>query len=179
MYIELVKYPDVFLRFVSKDVPFPLDDKTERLIKFMAKSMDQHHGIGLAAIQVGYQLRMFVMDCTRSQESPQVFINPVIVKNSEETLTDFEGCLSAPGKRGEVKRHLRIVLKYQDKEGEEYTKTFFNLEAICIQHELDHMMGNTIHDRENKPKPIVTKKSIGRNEPCYCGSGKKYKRCCL
>ena len=40
-------------------------------------------------------------------------------------------------------------------------------------------MGNTIHDRENKPKPIVTKKSIGRNEPCYCGSGKKYNRCCL
>ena len=53
------------------------------------------------------------------------------------------------------------------------------LEAICIQHEIDHLMGNTIHDRENKPKPIVTKKSIGRNEPCYCGSGKKYKRCCL
>ena len=112
MYIELVKYPDVFLRFVSKEVPFPLDDKTSRLIKWMEKAMYQHHGIGLAAIQVGYQLRMFVMDCTRSQESPQVFINPVIVKNSEETLTDFEGCLSAPGKRGEVKRYLRIVLNY-------------------------------------------------------------------
>ena len=97
MYIELVKYPDVFLRFVSKDVPFPLDDKTERLIKFMARAMYQHHGIGLAAIQVGYQLRMFVMDCTRAKESTQVFINPVIVKNSEETLTDSEGCLSAPG----------------------------------------------------------------------------------
>ena len=47
---------------------------------------------------------MFVMDCTRSQESPQVFINPVIVKNSEETLTDFEGCLSAPGKQRRSKK---------------------------------------------------------------------------
>ena len=102
MYIELVKYPDVFLRFVSKDVPFPLDDKTERLIKFMAKAMYQHQGIGLAAIQVGYQLRMFVMDCSRSGDNSKVFINPVIVKNSEETLTDSEGCLSAPGKSGEV-----------------------------------------------------------------------------
>ena len=148
MYIELVKYPDVFLRFVSKDVPFPLDEKTERLIKWMYKAMYQHHGIGLAAIQVGYQLRMFVMDCTRSQESPQVFINPVIVKNSEETLTDFEGCLSAPGKRGEVKRHLRIVLKYQDKEGEEHTKTFYNLEARCIQHEIDHLDGKLCIDYE-------------------------------
>ena len=91
---------------------------------------------------------MFVMDCTRSQESPQVFINPVIVKNSEETLTDFEGCLSAPGKRGEVKRYLRITLKYQDKEGEEHTKTFYNLEARCIQHEMDHLEGRLCIDYE-------------------------------
>ena len=69
MYIELVKYPDVFLRSVSNNVPFPLDDKTSRLIKWMARAMYQNHGIGLAAIQVGYQLRMFVMDCSRSQEN--------------------------------------------------------------------------------------------------------------
>ena len=108
MYIELVKYPDVFLRLVSNNVPFPLDDKTSRLIKWMEKAMYQHRGIGLAAIQVGYQLRMFVMDCTRSQESPQVFINPVIVKNSEETLTDFEGCLSAPDLK-KVHKYLLIL----------------------------------------------------------------------
>ena len=148
VYVELVKYPDVFLRFVSKNVTFPLDDKTSRLIKWMEKAMYQHHGIGLAAIQVGYQLRMFVMDCTRSQESPQVFINPVIVKNSEETLTDFEGCLSAPGKQGEVKRHIRITLNYKDEEGEEHTKTFYNLEARCIQHEMDHLDGKLCIDYE-------------------------------
>ena len=74
MHIELVRYPDVFLRSASNNVPFPLDDKTSRLVKFMAKAMYQHHGIGLAAIQVGYQLRMFVMDCSRSQESYKVFI---------------------------------------------------------------------------------------------------------
>ena len=91
MNIELVKYPDVFLRHVSKDVPFPLDDRNQRLIKFMAKAMYQNYGIGLAAIQVGYELRMFVMDCTRAQNNYQVFINPKIVKTSDETLTDFEG----------------------------------------------------------------------------------------
>ena len=52
MYIELVKHPDVFLRSVSNIVPFPLDDKTSRLIKFMSKAMYQNNGIGLAAIQV-------------------------------------------------------------------------------------------------------------------------------
>ena len=148
MNIELVKYPDVFLRHVSKDVPFPLDDKTSRLIKFMAKAMYQNHGIGLAAIQVGYELRIFIMDCTRAQNNYQVFINPKIIKTSDETLTDFEGCLSAPGKQGEVKRHLRITINYKDKEGEEHTKTFYDLEARCIQHELDHLDGKLCIDYE-------------------------------
>ena len=113
--IELVKHPDVFLRSVSNTVPFPLDDKTSRLIRFMTKAMYQNHGIGLAAIQVGYQLRMFVMDCSRSQEEYKVFINPEIVEKSDETLRDTEGCFN-PGKQGDVKRHIRIILKYQDQD---------------------------------------------------------------
>ena len=80
-----------------------------RLITWMTRAMYQHNGIGLAAVQVGYDLRMFTMDCTRYQGKPQVFINPTIVKNSRGTITDFEGCLSAPGKQGEVKRHIRIT----------------------------------------------------------------------
>ena len=148
MYIELVKYPDVFLRSVSKTVPFPLDDKTSRLIKFMYKAMYQHHGIGLAAIQVGYQKRMFVMDCTRSQTNEKVFINPEIVERSEETIRDNEGCLSSPGKTGDVSRHIRIILKYQDENGKEERKTFYNLEARCIQHEMDHLDGKLCIDYE-------------------------------
>ena len=148
MYIELVKYPDVFLRKVSKDVTFPLDDKTQRLVKWMMRAMYNNHGIGLAAIQVGYPLRMFVMDVNRSFEHPQVFINPEIIKKSKESLTDFEGCLSAPGKRGEVKRYIRITLKYQDEKGEEIVKTFYNLAARCIQHEMDHLEGKLCIDYE-------------------------------
>jgi len=148
MYIELVKYPDVFLRSVSNDVPFPIDEKTQRLIKWMYKAMYQHHGIGLAAIQVGYQLRMFVMDCSRSQTNEKVFINPEIVEKSDETLRDNEGCLSAPGKTGDVRRHIRIILKYQDENGKEEKKTFYNLEARCIQHEMDHLEGKMCIDYE-------------------------------
>ena len=148
MYVELVKYPDVFLRSVSNDVVFPLDDKTSRLIKWMTRAMYQHQGIGLAAIQVGYQLRMFVMDCTRSQENPKVFINPKIIEKSIETLRDTEGCLSAPGKTGNVSRHIRIILKYQDQDGKEERKTFYNLEARCIQHEMDHLDGKLCIDYE-------------------------------
>jgi peptide deformylase len=146
--IELVKYPDVFLRSASKDVPFPLDDKTSRLVKFMAKAMYQHEGVGLAAIQVGYQLRMFVMDCSKSREEYKVFINPKIISTSDETMTNFEGCLSAPGRQEEVKRYLRIVLNYQNEKGEENTKTFYNLEARCVQHEMDHLEGKLCIDYE-------------------------------
>ena len=148
MHIELVRYPDVFLRSASNNVPFPLDDKTSRLIKFMAKAMYQNNGIGLAAIQVGYQLRMFVMDCSRSQSGYKAYINPKIVEKSDETLRDNEGCLSAPGKQGDVKRHIRIILNYKDEEGEEHTKTFYNLEARCIQHEMDHLDGKLCIDYE-------------------------------
>ena len=145
---DIVTYPDVFLRTVSSPVKFPLDDKTERLIKWMIKMMYKNHGIGLAAVQVGYQRRIFVMDCTRSGTNPQVFINPVLYKKSKESMIDFEGCLSAPGKRGEVKRYLRITLNYQDEKGEEQTKTFYNLAARCVQHELDHLDGKLCIDYE-------------------------------
>ena len=145
---DIVKYPDVFLRTVSSPVKFPLDDKTERLIKWMIKVMYKNYGIGLAAVQVGYQRRIFVMDCTRSGDNPQVFINPVLYKKSKESMTDFEGCLSAPGKRGEVRRYLRITLNYQDEKGEEQTKTFYNLAARCVQHELDHLDGKLCIDYE-------------------------------
>ena len=148
MHIELVKYPYVFLRSVSNDVVFPLDDKTSRLIKWMTRAMYQHQGIGLAAIQVGYQLRMFVMDCSRSGDNSRVFINPKIVEKSTETLRDTEGCLSAPGKTGDVSRHIRIILKYQDQDGKEERKTFYNLEARCIQHEMDHLDGKLCIDYE-------------------------------
>ena len=147
----MVKYPDVFLRNKSHEVKFPLDDKTERLIKWMTKAMYQHHGIGLAAVQVGYLQRIFVMDCTRSRENPKAYINPEIVEKSDETLRDSEGCLSAPGKQGDVKRHLRIILKYQnykDEEAEEHTKTFYDLEARCIQNEMDHLDGKLCIDYE-------------------------------
>ena len=145
---DIVKYPDVFLRTVSSPVKFPLDDKTERLIKWMIKIMYKNYGIGLAAVQVGYQSRIFVMDCTRAGESPQVFINPEIHKKSKESMIDFEGCLSAPGKRGEVRRYLRITLNYQDEKGEEQTKTFYNLAARCVQHEMDHLDGKLCIDYE-------------------------------
>ena len=153
-------------------------------------------GIGLAANQVGIDAQVAVVNV----REPLVLINPKI-KDQWDEIDYYEGCLSYPKRGLHTKRYKNIIIKTQQEESEWYFSGVETdkegkgswekeqsdkqdqeqrlLEAICIQHEIDHLMGNTIHDRENKPKPIVTKKSIGRNEPCYCGSGKKYKRCCL
>ena len=153
-------------------------------------------GIGLAANQVGIDAQVAVVNV----REPLVLINPKI-KDHWEEIDYYEGCLSYPKRGLHTKRYKNIIIKTEQEESEWYFSGVETdkegkgswekeqsdkqdqeqrlLEAICIQHEIDHLMGNTIHDRENKPKPIVTKKSIGRNEPCYCGSGKKYKRCCL
>ena len=153
-------------------------------------------GIGLAANQVGIDAQVAVVNV----REPLVLINPKI-KDQWDEIDYYEGCLSYPKRGLHTKRYKNIIIKTEQEESEWYFSGGETdkegkgswekeqsdkqdqeqrlLEAICIQHEIDHLMGNTIHDRENKPKPIVTKKSIGRNEPCYCGSGKKYKRCCL
>ena len=153
-------------------------------------------GIGLAANQVGIDAQVAVVNV----REPLVLINPKI-KDQWDEIDYYEGCLSYPKRGLHTKRYKNIIIKTDQEESEWYFSGVETdkegkgswekeqsdkqdqeqrlLEAICIQHEIDHLMGNTIHDRENKPKPIVPKKSIGRNEPCYCGSGKKYKRCCL
>lgn len=151
-------------------------------------------GLGLAANQVGINAAVAVVNV----REPLVLINPKIEKQWEE-ISFVEGCLSFPGKPIRTKRYKNIVVKTEQEEGgwyfsgaevsdegkgqwEKETKqgeaAMKLLEAVCVQHEIDHLRGMTIHDRENKLEPISTVK-IGRNEPCLCGSGKKYKKCCL
>ena len=108
MDITVLKYPDLFLREISKPVILPLTDKDRELIEDMRLTMYKENGIGLAAIQVGYQKRICVLDITPSKANPIVMINPIVKEKSKEILTMNEGCLSAPGKFGDVKRHIRI-----------------------------------------------------------------------
>ena len=128
-----------------------------------------------------------------------VLINPKIEEQWDE-IPYYEGCLSYPKQGIHTKRYKNIIIKTEQSDsgwyfsGTETTQEARGsweqdnkkqeqeqrlLEAICVQHEIDHLNGITIHDRENKPEPIISKKSVGRNEPCPCGSGKKYKKCCI
>ena len=144
--MNILNQPDAFLRLSSAEVSIPLSPEDKELITLMKKTMYENNGIGLAAIQVGYQKRMCVMDTTRSQSNPIVIINPIIEDFSEEHLEHTEGCLSIPGKNGYPRRNKWIKIKYFCEHEKIVIKTFYNLAAQCIQHELDHMNGKLCTD---------------------------------
>ena len=149
--MKIVKYPDPFLHQLTKNVRIPLDTYHENLVQVMIAQMHKNNGIGLAANQVGSSARIFVIHSTE----PEIFINPIIKKMSEETLTQEEGCLSCPGKFADVKRSIRVKLWYYDKNGIEYRKTFYDLKARIVQHEMDHLNGKLCID-----SPILREKVL-------------------
>ena len=144
--MKLVKHPDVFLRQETYDVEFPLDDNNKNLIADMIQTMYDNNGIGLAANQVGYNRRIFVIDVSNEKDNPQIFINPVVEKQAKEKLTEGEGCLSCPGEFVDVKRPIYVGLSWVCEHGKKQYKTFYNFPAKVVQHEMDHLNGKLIID---------------------------------
>ena len=144
--MKIVEQPDIFLREPTSEVKFPLSPEDNVIIDQMIDTMYRNNGIGLAANQVGYARRMFVMDTTSSKDEAMVFINPVIEKSGKEKLTEEEGCLSCPKKLVGVRRRIYVGLKYFCRHGEEHYKTFYYLSSRVIQHEMDHLNGKLIID---------------------------------
>ena len=135
-------------------------------------------GIGLAANQVGIDAAVAVVNV----KEPIVLINPKIVRKEEE-VRYYEGCLSFPKKGCHTKRYKTIEVKVDNIEsnmtfGVGDTEADL-LESVCVQHEIDHLNGMRILDRAQELTIKRDKPKIGRNEPCPCGSGKKYKKCCI
>ena len=128
-------------------------------------------GIGLAANQVGIDAQVAVVNVIE----PLVLINPKIISRENE-ISYYEGCLSYPKKGVNTKRYEIVEVKSDNSES---TMRFDGLESICVQHEIDHLNGKTIFDRKIEIGSYKrTEKKVGRNEPCPCESGKKYKKCC-
>ena len=144
--MQIVEQPDIFLREPTSEVKFPLSSEDNVIIDQMIDTMYRNNGIGLAANQVGYARRIFVMDTTSSKAESMVFINPVIEKKAAEKLTEEEGCLSCPKKLVEVRRPIYVGLKYFCRHGEEQYKTFYYLSGRVVQHEMDHLDGKLIID---------------------------------
>jgi len=144
--MKIVEQPDIFLREPTSEVKFPLSPEDQIIIDQMIDIMYRNNGIGLAANQVGYARRIFVMDVSNDKNSPQIFVNPVIERKAIEKLTEEEGCLSCPKQLVKVRRPVYVGLKYFCKHGEEHYKTFYYMSSRVVQHEMDHLDGKLIID---------------------------------
>ena len=156
----LIILPDPILRQASKPIE-RVDDELKRLANDMLETMYDAPGIGLAAIQIGVPRRMLVIDVSREGEDkqPQVFINPEILKSSDERSVYEEGCLSIPDYYAEVERPATITVRYLDRDGKELTAEADGLLATCLQHEIDHLNGVLFIDHISRLKrEMVIKK---------------------
>jgi peptide deformylase len=138
--LSILRYPDPRLNTVAKPVG-DVDDRVRALAERMLATMYDAHGIGLAATQVDVHERLIVIDVSESRDQPMVLINPVIDWASPETRKGEEGCLSVPGIYDGVERSLAVRVSALDEHGKNRTIEAEGMLAVCIQHEMDHLMG--------------------------------------
>lgn len=140
----LVTVPNPMLNREVKDV-VTFDESIKALIADLEDTMFENDGVGIAAPQIGVDLKVAIVDM--EQEGILQLINPTIVSQSEETETDVEGCLSVPGVFGEVNRSKMIVVKSNDLNGNEVELTAYDDIARIILHEVDHLYGELFTDK--------------------------------
>lgn len=138
--LPILEYPDPRLRTVARPVTV-FDDRLRRLVADMAETMYEAPGVGLAATQVDVHERLLVIDVSEDKNDLQVFINPEIVQASEETVECEEGCLSVPGVYDAVVRPAQVRVRAVDAHGQPFERDCEGLLAVCVQHEMDHLLG--------------------------------------
>jgi len=138
--LPILCYPDPQLHKVAKPV-LAVDDRIRTLVANMLETMYDAKGIGLAATQVDVHERVIVIDISEERDRPLVLINPVIVWNSAEKHVNEEGCLSVPGIYDNVERFDSVRVEALDADGRTHTVEGEGMLAVCIQHEMDHLLG--------------------------------------
>ncbi|MEM1234082.1 MAG: peptide deformylase [Pseudomonadota bacterium] len=148
----LVLHPDPQLGQVSK--PVTRFEAVGTLVRDLFDTMYDAPGRGLAAVQIGFMQRVFVMDADwkTGTPAPRVFINPVITDHITDLAVCEEGCLSIPDTPRRVARPAQVTVEWQDENGLQHSGTFTGFEAACIQHEFDHLEGKTILDHPEAPE---------------------------
>ncbi len=164
--LSIIEAPDPLLKTVSSAVD-SVDDSLRTLIDDMLETMYDAPGIGLAAIQVGVAKRLLVIDLQDKDEEsgetvrdPLVFINPVILEESEELSVYNEGCLSVPEQYADVARPSVVKAQWLDRDGKEHVEVLDGLLATCLQHEMDHLEGILFIDHLSRLKRDMLLKKL-------------------
>jgi peptide deformylase len=143
--LNILKYPDKRLNKVAKPVEV-VDDRIRKLVADMAETMYAAPGVGLAATQVDVHERVVVIDTSDTHDQLQAFINPEIIWASDEKKDHEEGCLSVPGIYDFVERPEKVRVRALNEKGETFEIDCDELLAVCIQHEMDHLLGRVFVD---------------------------------
>nr|WP_315429132.1 peptide deformylase [uncultured Albidiferax sp.] len=166
--LSILQYPDPKLHTLARPVT-AVDARIQGLITDMLETMYEANGIGLAATQVDVHERLVVIDVSEERNAPLVLINPEILWASEERVLNDEGCLSVPGIYDGVERSTQIRVSALDGEGQSRTLEAEGLLAICVQHEMDHLLGKVFVEylsplKRNriKSKMLKTRRAMGK-----------------
>ena len=138
--LPILSYPDPRLHTVAKPVT-AVDDRIRALAADMIETMYDSKGVGLAATQVNVHERVVVIDTSEDRDQPLVLINPEITWMGDERVKGEEGCLSVPGIYDGVERAVAVKVKAADAHGQVRELEAEGLMSVCVQHELDHLMG--------------------------------------
>ena len=142
--LSILEFPDPRLRTRAEPVQ-AFDAALQRLIADMLETMYAAPGIGLAATQVNVHRALLVMDTSLDKNQPQVFINPEILSRDGVEVSE-EGCLSVPNVFEEVERAARVRVRAQNADGSVFERDLEGLDAVCLQHEMDHLAGKLFVD---------------------------------
>jgi peptide deformylase len=176
--LSILRYPDARLHTVAKPVT-TVDERVRALVDDMLETMYAADGVGLAATQVDVHERIIVMDTSESRDRPRVLINPELVARSDEMVMAEEGCLSVPQIYDRVSRHARVTVRALGRDGQPFELAAEGLEAVCVQHEMDHLMGKVFVEylsalKRDRIKTKMLKKS--RDDPASPSSAAAARR---
>jgi len=156
--LNILEFPDPRLTTVASEVEI-FDEELKELVKNMIETMYSANGIGLAATQVNVHKRLLVLDVSENQDQPKVYINPEILERAGEQVHE-EGCLSVPGIYANVKRAENVTIKAQGSEGNFFEEQLEGLHAVCVQHEMDHLIGRLFVDYLSPLKRNMVRKKL-------------------
>ena len=164
--LPILIFPDARLRRKCAPVK-EVNSSVRRLADDMIETMYAAPGIGLAAPQVGKLIRLFVMDRTEGEEDDpvsEVLINPEVISVSDETVTREEGCLSLPGHFEDITRPAGVRVKYTGLDECEHVQTFEGVQAVCAQHEIDHLNGKLFIDHLSLVKRSIISRKMRKQK---------------
>lgn len=176
--LKILRYPDPRLHKIAKPVTEFGTERLRKLVADMADTMYDAPGVGLAATQVDVHERVIVIDVSETHDQLIVFINPEITWASEDKQVYDEGCLSVPGIYDGVERPAKVKVRAYDVEGKEFTVDADGLLAVCIQHEMDHLMGKVFVEylsplKRNRIKAKLQKEERGMEREAARAGGRR------